>query len=207
MLRVSKPFDRRRIQCLLLFQPGQWPQAGGSPGRRRNELVPRRRKGQQPQGMAGRRRIEDHMIELRGSRRVAEQFREFVEGRDLHRAGAGELLFHALDGLEAFERGRRDLDPFRGREQIGVGLVVRAAHPSAQLVQLGQAEFVRPIHDDGVGGGHVDARLDDGGAQQQVVGDLDACFRQQLLHGFTHVFNGFHFVVKKIDLPAALQFP
>jgi hypothetical protein len=53
-------------------------------------------------------------------------------------------------------------------EQVGVGLVVGAPDPAAQLVQLGQAEAVGAVDDDGVGGGDVDAGLDDGGAQQQV---------------------------------------
>jgi len=87
-----------------------------------------------------------------------------------------------------------------GHHEVGVGLVVAAAHAAAQLVQLGQTKLVGAAHDDGVGAGHVNASFDDGGAQQHVValghevahdafkfalrhlavGYGDACFGQQL---------------------------
>jgi hypothetical protein len=40
-----------------------------------------------------------------------------------------------------------------GHHQVGIGLVVAAAHAAAQLVQLRQAELVGAAHDDGVGVG------------------------------------------------------
>ena len=51
-----------------------------------------------------------------------------------------------------------------GRQQVGVGLAVGPAHPSPKLVELGQAEAVRALDDDGVRVGDIDARLDDGAA-------------------------------------------
>ena len=119
-----------------------------------------------------------------------------------------------------------DLDPVRRGQQVGVGLVVRAADAAAQLVQLRQAELVGAVDDDGVGGRHVDAGLDDGGAQQQVetlmgevahhvfqlafrhlaVGDFDARFRQQLDQLLLHGVDGVHLVVQEEDLAAALEF-
>ena len=56
----------------------------------------------------------------------------------------------------------------RRHDQVGVGAVVRAPDPAAQLVQLRQAELVGAVDDDGVGGRHVDAAFDDGGADQHV---------------------------------------
>jgi len=73
-----------------------------------------------------------------------------------------------LDGLQAL-RGLLGQAFQVGHHQVGIGLVVAAAHAAAQLVQLRQAELVGAAHHDGVGRGHVDAGLDDGGAQQQVV--------------------------------------
>ena len=46
--------------------------------------------------------------------------------------------------------------------------VVTAADAATQLVQLGQAEFVGALDDDGVGARHVDAGLDDGRGDQHV---------------------------------------
>ena len=56
----------------------------------------------------------------------------------------------------------------RRRDQVRVGLVVRATDATAQLVQLREAEAVRAVDDDRVGRRHVDAALDDRRAEQQV---------------------------------------
>ena len=115
--------------------------------------------------------------------------------------------------------------PFAG-QQVGVGLVMAAPHPAAQLVQLGQAKFVGTMNQDGVGVGDVDAGFDNGRAQQHIeaalvkvahhllqlalaqlaVGHADARFRQQFGQPFAHVFDGFHFVVQIKHLAATLQF-
>ncbi|OIQ74453.1 hypothetical protein GALL_438910 [mine drainage metagenome] len=93
-------------------------------------------------------------------------------------------------------------------------------------MQLRQAEAVGAVHDDGVGGGHVDAGLDDGGAQQQVealvvevahhvfqfafaqlaVGDADVRFRQHFFQPVAHEVDALHLVVQEIHLAAAFQF-
>ena len=113
------------------------------------------------------------------------------------------------------------------RQQIGVGLPVRTAHPPAQLMQLRQPELVRPVDEDGVGVGDVDAVLDDGGANQQVqlaaveaphhgfqfalahlpVADADARLRRQGGQFLCHPLDGAHFVMHIEDLAAAQQFP
>ena len=113
-----------------------------------------------------------------------------------------------------------------GYQQVSIGLVVRAPHAAAQLVELCQPEFVGAADDDGVGAWHVDAGFDDGGAQQQVVtlghkvahhtlqlalghlavGNGDTCLGQQFLQFVAPGQNRFDLVVQKIDLPAALEF-
>src|ERR1019366_2792913 len=48
-------------------------------------------------------------------------------------------------------------------EQIGIGPAVRAAHASAQLVQLRKPVPIGAVDDDGVAQRNVEAILDDGG--------------------------------------------
>src|SRR2546430_5623604 len=58
---------------------------------------------------------------------------------------AGAELLHHLDRLEALLRLRAEGILGR-RQQVGVGLVVGAADPAAQLVQLRQAELRSEEH-------------------------------------------------------------
>ena len=110
-------------------------------------------------------------------------------------------------------------------KQVGVSLVMRATNTAAQLMQLGKAELIGAVDDDGVGVRVVDAGFDDGRTQQQIVfllrefahhplqlalrqltvADHDARFRQQLFKTLAHVFDGVHFVVQEVDLAAALK--
>ena len=53
-------------------------------------------------------------------------------------------------------------------EEVRVRPLPAPADPAADLVQLGQAEQVGPLHDQGVGVRDVDAGLDDRGADQDV---------------------------------------
>ena len=133
-------------------------------------------------------------------------------------------FFHLLDRIQPLA-GLLGQALDVGDHEVGVGLVVAAADAAAQLVQLRQAELVGARHHDGVGGGHVDAGFDDGGAQQQVValrhkvahhplqlalghlavGDRNARLGQQLFELLLAVLDGVHLVVQKVNLPAALQ--
>src|SRR5208283_3693755 len=87
-----------------------------------------------------------------------------IEGSDL-KSGAevGELL----------ERGqpppgnRRQLN-FRGQKQICVSAPVRAAHSSAQLIQLRQTQPIGAIDENRVAERDVEAVLDDRGRDQNV---------------------------------------
>ena len=73
-------------------------------------------------------------------------------------------FFHGLDRVKTLLRVFAQAFQIR-HQQVGIGLMMAAAHATTQLVQLRQAEFVGAAHDDGVGGGHVNAGLDDGRAQ------------------------------------------
>ena len=101
-----------------------------------------------------------------------------------------------------------------------------ASHTAAQLVQLRQAKFVGARNHNGVGGGHINAGFNDGGAEQDVValrhkvahdffqialghlavGHCNACFRQYLFELLTAVLDRFHFVVQEVNLTTAFQF-
>jgi hypothetical protein len=129
---------------------------------------------------------------------------------------AGTEFLHGLDRLEPALRLGARLGAAVG-EQVGVGLVVRAADAAAQLVQLGQAELVGAVDEDGVGVRIVDAGLDDGRAQQQVVAllgevahdalqlalgqlavaDDDARLGQQLRQALAHGADGVDLVVQE----------
>ena len=77
-----------------------------------------------------------------------------------------------------------------GEEQVGVGPLPGPAHPAPQLVELAQAEAVGPVDHQGVDGGHVDARLDDGRADQHVVGALPEVEDDLLQGAFVHLAVG-----------------
>ena len=113
----------------------------------------------------------------------------------------------------------------RRGDQIGVGAVMRAADAAAQLVQLRQPHVVGAVDHDGVGGRHVDAALDDGGAHQHVeaavvevdhqllevalahlaVADAHGRLGHQRLHLGGDLLDGAHLVVHEVDLAAAAQ--
>ena len=91
-----------------------------------------------------------------------------------------------LDGFEPLDRvgGHR---PAVRHDEVGVGAVVRSAHPPAQLVQLGEAESVRAVDHDGVGVGDVDPRLDDRGAHQHLESTVIEVEHRQLQVAFAHL--------------------
>ncbi len=153
---------------------------------------------------------------------------QFTGATDLQIMGgqgeAGAQVFQCLQGFQALERvlchGTR-----RRSDEIGVGAVVRAAHAAAQLVELGQPQLVGAVDDDGVGAGHVDAALDDGGGHQDVetlvvevahdalqfalahlpVDELHPRAGHQVADGVGHLLNAAHLVVQHVHLAAACQ--
>jgi hypothetical protein len=106
-----------------------------------------------------------------------------------------------LERGEAARGQRRERNVF-GNQQVRVGALVRAAHAAAQLVQLGKAEAVGAIDEDGVGARDIQAVFDDRRAHQNVgltahefehhglefllihlaVADDHARFRNQFVH-------------------------
>ena len=95
-------------------------------------------------------------------------------------AGAPNLEVPHRDAKSRAELGRlaHGLEPFVGLlgqdlvprvEQVGIGPLARPADAATQLVELAEAEQVGAVDDEGVDRRHVDARLDDGGADQHVV--------------------------------------
>ena len=63
---------------------------------------------------------------------------------------------------------RRDPAVALEREQR-ISALLRSSYASAQLIELGKAEPVRAVHDQGVGCRNIEARFDDRGRQEHVV--------------------------------------
>ena len=59
-------------------------------------------------------------------------------------------------------------DHFPGEEEDGVGFFPGTADAAAELVEIGEAEAVGAVDEDGVGIWDVDAGLDDGGGEEYV---------------------------------------
>ena len=139
-------------------------------------------------------------------------------------AGAqlGELLQHlkALLGIAG--------DPPPGRnQQICIRALAAAADAPADLVELREAEVVRPVDEDGVRRRDVEAALDDGGAEEHVVlpvhelrhhsfqlplghlsvGHRDLRLRHELRQVVQHAGDGLDAVVQEEDLPPAGELP
>ncbi len=102
---IGQRGDRISILAALFLQPRQRAEAGGIPLALLQKFAPGSRQLQQPDGVAGRRRIKDDMVILGQQRVVGQQRGEFVKGGDLGGTGAGELLLyaahHALGQLAA----------------------------------------------------------------------------------------------------------
>ena len=141
-----------------------------------------------------------------GDAEARAELRELADGLQPLLGGLGEHLVRA-DG------------------EVGVGLAVAAAHTTPQLVQLAQAEAIRVKDDQRVGGGHVQAALDDGGAKQHVVaagvevhhhvlqavllhlpvGHADAGLRHQRPEPVVELLDGVYPVVEEVHLTAPGQ--
>ena len=129
-----------------------------------------------------------------------------------------------LEGVEALAGLGVDRLLLRYEEER-VALARRAPDAAAQLVQLRDAEVVRPVNEDGVRAGDVEAAFDDGRGEKHVrvaareaahllgedrrghlaVGDLDLRLRNERAQPRGHLVDGHHAVVQEIDLPAARE--
>ena len=72
-------------------------------------------------------------------------------------------------------------------EEVGESLFRAAPYSASDVVQLGEAESVRVVDDEGVYVGHVDARFDDGGADEDVVLAAIECGDHFLELSFGHL--------------------
>ena len=99
---------------------------------------------------------------------------------------AGAEVGGAEDGVQALARDRRQGHP-APMEQVGVGAAVGSAHPSAQLVELRQAERVGAHDDDGVRVRDVEARLDDRRAHEHVGPAVGEVEHDALEHALGHL--------------------
>ena len=138
---------------------------------------------------------------------------------------AAAQFFHLLNGVQTLRSLFGEAVNF-GHHQIRIGLMVAAAHAAAQLVQLRQTKLVGARNHNGVGRGHINARFNDGGAEQHVValghkiahdffqislrhlamGHCNASFGQYFFQFLTAVFNGLYFVVQEVNLAASFEF-
>ena len=137
----------------------------------------------------------------------------------------GTQILGRSNCLEAFFGVAGEL--FAGRrQQIGIGLVVTAANPAAQLMQLSQAKLVGSLENNGVGVGYVNPGFDDGGGNQYIetavikiahdlfqrafrhlpVADADARFGDQRGQIGGALFYALDFIVQVVNLTAAQQF-
>ena len=72
------------------------------------------------------------------------------------------------DGLESFGRHfAQDLILFV--DKVGIGQARRPTDPSPHLIQLGEAKVFRPLDDNRIGHGHVEAVFDNGRAQENIA--------------------------------------
>ena len=86
---------------------------------------------------------------------------EVAQGDAIARSQIGMMLEHPQTFL------RRRLHEVR-HDQVAIGAAVTAPHAPAQLVELGEPELIRPVHDHRVGVGDVQPRLDDHRRHQHV---------------------------------------
>ena len=111
--------------------------------------------------------------------------------------------------------------------QIGKGVSAGTAHTAADLMQLGKAQLVGILDDQGVDIGNINTRLNDGGADQNL--DFPVCHalhdvgKLLLIHfavgsGYFHIaqpvfqpggglLDALRAVVQVVDLPAPVQLP
>ncbi len=140
----------------------------------------------------------------RGDAESGAEFAEFFHGGEAFAGDVGESFF-----------GRN--------EQIGVGALVGAADAAAELIELGEAEAVGAIDEDGVGARDVEAVFDDGGGDEDVgfvanelehdgfefffahlaVSDDDAGFGNEPGYEGGERIDGLDAIVDEVDLAVA----
>ena len=113
----------------------------------------------------------------------------------------------------------------RWHQEIGIGEPIRPAHPAAELIELGEAETIGPVDQEGVGVGDVEPVFDDGGGKKDIgltveerphglleltlghlaVPDHDPGLGHHLVQPKGEGADGFDAIVDEVDLTAALH--
>ena len=118
---------------------------------------------------------------------VPEHFTRTADFKVVHgKVKAASQIFEVLNGVQALLGifGNRF---FARSHQIRIGLMVAAAHASAQLVQLREAKHIRPVNEDGVGVSNINPRFNDRGTQKHVVALLIKVAHDVLEFSFAHL--------------------
>src|SRR5262245_9530854 len=92
---------------------------------------------------------------------------------------AGAEFAKLLEGFDALTGclGKQEVPR---NKQVRIRLVHAPSNASTQLIELGETKRLRVVDDDGIGGGDIEARLNDCGTQQQVK----AALQKLQHHGF-----------------------
>ena len=106
---------------------------------------------------------------LFGAKQIARATDFEVAHGNLETAAERGILF---DGGDAFADIGHETAVAR-QEQVGIGLVFVAAHATAQLVEVAQAEAVGAIYDDGIGIRDIEAAFDDGRGEEDIGFAID----------------------------------
>src|SRR5713101_3485872 len=130
----------------------------------------------------------------------------------------------APSSLNSFTAARHGSEGnFRRNEKVSIGALAGAADAPAKLVEIGEAEAVGAVDEDGVGAGNVQAVFDNGGGHEDVgfiadelqhdpfeiflahlaVTDDDAGARDELADEGSERVDGLDAVVNEIDLAVA----
>ena len=160
---------------------------------------------------------------MRGAEDVAGAADLEVAHGDFEAGAEFGVLLDGLDALAGVAGGGHEL----AREhEVGVGLVVGAADAAAELVEIGEAEAVGAVDDDGVGVGDIEAGFDDGGGDENVdvtgdegahdglefvlahlaVADGDGGVGDELFDARGEFVDGADAVVEEVNLAAAFEF-
>ena len=141
---------------------------------------------------------------------------------DFEAGAEGGVFLHGVEAFAGIAGGRSNV---AGQHQVGIGLGAGAPDAAAELVEVGQAEQIGAVDEDGIGVRDIDAGFDDGGGDQHVgvaahervhdvlefvavhlaVAGEDAGIRGEPLEFLLHLFDGLHPVVQVENLAAAVN--
>lgn len=100
-------------------------------------------------------------------------------------------FFKRLNGFKAL-LGLLGGRPRGWRQEVRISLMVASTHTTAQLMKLCESQLVSTLHDNRVGGRHVNPRFDNRRAKEQVVALLIELTHDVFEFSFAHltVCNG-----------------